>query len=351
MPPEVIPLSTPAQREGRRTRVYAPLLCLAFITPIPAFCVAAPGYSLRVPLGLEARALIIPEDNPLTAEKIALGKQLFFDPRWSKTRTVSCSTCHHPQKGWSDDRRFSLDHEGRPTPRHAPTIINRAFSTLEGWIGHRQSTEELLINLPFTSADAIAQNIAPVIGYQVQFQRVFGRPVTPEGVAQAIAAYQRTILSGNSAFDRAQAGDQRALSAAARHGHELFQGKGRCAKCHSGHNFTDEGYHNTGIGTDGANPDLGRFSITKRNVNRNAFKTPTLRDVARRGPYMHDGSLATLRDVIAFYDRGGLPNPHLSPEMTPLNLTARERDDLLAFLESLTGQVSAETAARPVLPQ
>ncbi|MGQ0752336.1 MAG: cytochrome-c peroxidase [Betaproteobacteria bacterium] len=341
----------PAHREGRGARAYAPLFCLALAAAVPAFCAAAPGYGIRVPLGLEARALVIPEDNPLTAEKIALGKQLFFDPRWSKTQTVSCSSCHHPQKGWSDDRRFSLDHEGKPTPRHAPTIINRAFSRLEGWIGHRQSTEDLLFNLPFTSAEAIAQNIAPVIGYQVQFQRVYGTPVTPEGVAQAIAAYQRTILSGNAAFDRAQAGDRKALNAAARRGHALFEGKARCSKCHGGPNFTDEGYHNTGIGTDSDNPDLGRFLVTRRNVNRSAFKTPTLRDVARRGPYMHDGSLATLRDVIAFYDRGGLPNPRLSPEMAPLNLSAREREDLLAFLESLTGQVSAETTALPVLPQ
>lgn len=344
-------MSKPAQKEGRGARAYALLLCIAFTAAFPAYGRAAPGYSLHVPLGLDARALIIPENNPLTAEKILLGKQLFFDPRWSKTRTVSCSSCHSPQMGWSDDRRLSLDHEGKLTPRHAPTIVNRAFSRLEGWIGHRESTEDLLVNLPFTSAEAISQNIAPVIGYQVQFQRVFGTPVTPEGVARAIAAYQRTILSGNSAFDRAQAGDKKALAPAARRGHALFEGKARCVKCHSGPNFTDEGYHNTGIGTDSRNPDLGRFVITKRNVNRSAFKTPTLRDVARRGPYMHDGSLATLRDVIAFYDRGGLPNPHLSPEMARLDLSAREREDLLAFLESLSGRVSAETASPPVLPQ
>src|SRR5204862_8100047 len=144
--------------------------------------------------------------NPLTQEKIDLGKQLFFDRRWSNTRTVSCASCHQPQRGWSDDRRLSADHEGKPTRRHAPTIINRAFSTLEGWAGHRSSTEDLVIQLPFTSAEAIAGNLAPVTAYKVQFQRVFGTGVTAEGVAKSIAAFQRTLLSGNSAYDRYRAG-------------------------------------------------------------------------------------------------------------------------------------------------
>lgn len=344
-------MSKPAQREGRGARAYARILYVALMAIGSPLSMAGPDDALRLPLGLEGLALVVPEDNPVTAEKSALGKQLFFDRRWSRTGTVSCSSCHHPGKGWSDDRRFSLDHDGKPTPRHAPTIINRAFSRLEGWIGHRQSTEDLLLNLPFTSPEAIARNIAPLAGYQLQFQRVFGTPVTAEGVAKAIAAYQRTILSGNSAFDRARAGDKSALDAAARRGHALFEGKARCAKCHNGPNFTDEGYHNTGIGTQSENPDLGRYLVTKRNVNRSAFKTPTLRDVSRRGPYMHDGSLATLREVIAFYDRGGLPNPHLSPEMAPLNLSAREREDLLAFLQSLTGEVPVEAGIPPVLPQ
>ena len=320
------------------------------VLAIPAVA-AAQEFKLRVPLGLDERALLIPADNPLTREKIALGKQLFFDRRWSKTKTVSCASCHQPERGWSDDRRVSDDHEGKPTRRHAPTIINRAFSSLEGWAGHRSSTEDLLVKLPFTSAEAIRANLGPVKAYQAQFQRVFGTGVTADGVAKAIAAFQRTILSGNSAYDRYRAGDAAALSPAARRGLVLFEGKAACIKCHNGFNFSDQGFHNTGIGATGENRDLGRYEVTKRNVNKSAFKTPTLRDVARRGPYMHDGSLATLNEVVAFYARGGIANPSLSPEMKRLDLSASEQGDLVAFLQSLTGEVAPEVAKLPVLPQ
>jgi cytochrome c peroxidase len=317
---------------------------------IPAVS-AAQEFRLRVPLGLDERALVIPADNPLTQEKIDLGKQLFFDRRWSKTKTVSCASCHQPQRGWSDDRRVSVDHDGKPTRRHAPTIINRAFGTIEGWAGHRESSEDLLAKLPFTSAKAIEANLGSVPGYQSQFQRVFGTGVTADGVAKAIAAFQRTLLSGNSAYDRHRAGHADALSARARRGLALFEGKAACAKCHSGFNFSDQGFHNTGIGTGGENPDLGRYEVTKRRVNKSAFKTPTLRDVALRGPYMHDGSLATLKEVVAFYARGGIANPAISPDMSRLDLSASEQDDLVAFLESLTGEIAPETAQLPVLPR
>ena len=325
-------------------------VALSTALALPAWAVAQ-DFKLRVPLGLDERALTIPTDNPLTQEKIDLGKQLFFDRRWSKTRTVSCASCHQPQRGWSDDRRLSADHEGKPTRRHAPTIINRAFSMLEGWAGHRSSTEDLLIQLPFTSAEAIERNLGSVPGYKAQFQQVFGTGVTAEGVAKAIAAFQRTLLSGNSAYDRYRAGDAAALSAAARRGLVLFEGRAACVKCHNGFNFSDQGFHNTGIGTAGDNPDLGRYEVTKRNVNKAAFKTPTLRDVARRGPYMHDGSIATLKEVVAFYDRGGIANPSLSPDVARLGLGASEQDDLVAFLESLTGEIAPVAAIPPLLPR
>jgi cytochrome c peroxidase len=324
-------------------------VALSAALALPA-CAVAQEFKLRVPLGLDERALLIPADNPLTQEKIDLGKQLFFDRRWSKTKSVSCASCHQPQRGWSDDRRLSVDHEGKPTRRHAPTIINRAFSTLEGWAGHRSSTEDLLLQLPFTSAESIEGNLGLVAGYKAQFQRVFGTPVTAQAVAKAIAAFQRTLLSGNSAYDRYRAGDAAALSAAARRGLALFEGKAACVKCHNGFNFSDQGFHNTGIGTALDNPDLGRYEVTKRNVNKAAFKTPTLRDVARRGPYMHDGSIATLREVVAFYDRGGIANPSLSPDLARLGLSASEQDDLIAFLESLSGEITPQASQLPLLP-
>ena len=313
--------------------------------------VEAQWLKLRIPLGLDERALVIPEDNPLTAEKVALGKQLFFDKRWSKGETVSCSSCHDPKKGWSDDRQFSIDHAGNPTRRHSPTIINRAFGEPQGWAGRAKPIEPFLYTIAFTSPETIVQNLGPIRGYQEQFQRVFGTGVTAEGVAKAIAAYQRTILSGNSPYDRFKAGDPNALSPAAQRGLTLFEGKARCAKCHARFNFTDEGFHNTGVGMDKDKPDLGRYEATKRTANKGAFKTPTLRDVARRGPYMHDGSLRTLREVVAFYDRGGIPNPWLSPEIVPLNLSPSEQKDLIAFVESLSGEVPPEVATRPVLPE
>ena len=326
----------------------ASAIVAALLAPEPG---AAQEFRLRVPLGLDERALVVPADNPLTQEKIALGQQLFFDRRWSKTRTVSCSSCHQPQRGWSDDRRLSMDHEGKPTRRHAPTIINRAFGSLEGWAGHRDSTEDLLFKLPFTSVEAIEANLGSVQAYQAQFKRVFGTGVTAEGVAKAIAAFQRTLLSGNSAYDRHRAGHADALSAPARRGLALFEGKAACVKCHSGFNFSDQGFHNTGVGSGGDNADLGRYEVTKRKVNKSAFKTPTLRDVALRSPYMHDGSLATLKEVVAFYVRGGIANPSLSPDMFRLDLSAAEQDDLVAFLESLTGEIAPEAAKPPALPQ
>jgi len=321
---------------------------IALLAPILA---GANEYPLALPLGLEAQALRIPPDNPMTEDKVRLGKQLFFDPRWSKTGTVSCSSCHRPDKGWSDDRRFSVDHDGKPTRRHAPTLINRAFGEIEGWAGHRSGTEDLLGKLPFTSAEAIAKNVAPVAEYRRQFQNVFGTDATLEGATKAIAAYQRTIVSGNSAYDRFRAGDASALSPAARRGLALFEGKARCAKCHTGFNFSDEGFHNTGVGTQAESADLGRFEVTRRAVNKAAFKTPTLRDVAQRGPYMHDGSLATLPEVIAFYDRGGVANPSLSPEMARLDLSPAEQRDLVAFLEALSGEIPVSALKPPVLPR
>ena len=208
--------------------------------------------------------------------------------------------------------RFSFDHAGKPTARHTPTLINRLFSQAQGWPGHRTSLEELLAMLPFTSPEAVVR-LGNIPDYQEQFQRVFGTAVTAEGVAQALAAYTRTILSGHAPYDRFKAGDRQALSEAAQRGLALFEGKARCSRCHSGFNFTDEDYHNLGIGMDQEHPDLGRATVTQHDADTGAFKTPTLRDVARRGPYMHDGSLATLEQVMDLYVQGGTPTPGCPP--------------------------------------
>ena len=306
--------------------------------------------TLQLPLGLSARFASMPPENPLTPAKVALGQQLFWDRRWSKTGTVACVTCHRPDHGWSDPRQFSLDHAGQPTARHSSTIINRLFSEVQGWPGHRTSLEALIYQLPFTSPEAVLQNLGSLKGYQEQFQRVFGTDVTAAGVAQALAAYTRTIVSGNAPYDRFRAGDRQALSEAAQRGLALFEGKARCSRCHSGNNFTDEDYYNLGVGMDKEHPDLGRYTVTQHDADRGAFKTPTLRDAAKRGPYMHDGSLATLEHVVDFYDTGGHANPWLSSKSHPLHLTAAERADLVTFLHALSGEIAATVSSPPQLP-
>jgi cytochrome c peroxidase len=305
---------------------------------------------MRLPLGLQAQAAYIPDDNPLTPEKIALGKQLFWDKRWSRNGTIACVSCHDPGHGWGDARALSVRVDGTLTARHSPTIVNRLFSDMQQWAGSRRSLEEQALNAADQSPELLVKNLGAIRGYQRQFKKVFGTAVTPEGVARAIAAYVRTILTGNSPYDRFRAGDASALSAAERRGLALFEGKAKCVRCHAGFNFTDESYHNVGVGMDRANPDLGRYTVTRREEHRGAFKTPTLRDAPRHPPYFHDGSAASLHEVVEHYNRGGVPNPWLSGVITPLDLTQEEHADLVRFLEILTGQVAPEVTTPPILP-
>ena len=197
--------------------------------------------------------------------------------------------------------------------------------------------------------DRMVATLKKINGYPEQFKKVFGTDVTKEGVAKAIASFERTLLCGNSAFDKFEAGDKKALSESAQRGVVLFRGKANCVKCHTGFNFTDEGYHNIGVGMDKPNPDLGRYSVTKKEQDKGVFKTPTLRNIAASAPYYHDGSAKILEDMIDFYNKGGIKNPNLSKEMRPLNLTAQEKSDLVAFLKSL-GCPDLKVAA-PALPK
>jgi cytochrome c peroxidase len=310
----------------------------------------AAEFKLTLPLGLQEQAAYVPDDNPLTAEKIALGKKFFWDKRWSRNGTLACVSCHDPGHGWADPRQFSLRFDGKPTPRHSPTLVNRLFSDVQQWAGTRTSLEDQASKASDQSPELLVKNLGAIPEYQAEFRKVFGTELNADGVARAIAAYERTILSGNAPYDRFRAGNASALPAPARRGLALFEGKGRCVTCHAGFNFTDESYHNLGVGMDRPNPDLGRHTVTKREEHKGAFKTPTLRDVARHPPYMHDGSLRSLGDVIAFYNRGGTPNTWLSGEIRPLGLTQEEQADLVAFLEALTGEVAAEVTSPPTLP-
>lgn len=335
---------------GCRLVSISVLFCMLYLQPLIG-AVEAAEYPLTLPLGLQKEAAYIPDDNPLTPEKIALGKRFFWDKRWSSSGTVACVSCHLPDHGWSDPRQFSISAAGKPTLRHAPTIINRLFSDRQLWTGLRDSLEDQARKDGNTTGDMVVRNLGAIPAYQAQFRQVFGTDLHPEGVAKAIAAYVRTILSGNSPYDRFLAGDQQALSPAAQRGLALFEGKARCVRCHAGFNFTDESFHNLGVGMGRDNPDLGRYLVTKEQADRGAFKTTTLRDVARRGPYMHDGSLKTLEEAVAFYNQGGRTNPWLSKAIQPLNLTAGEQGDLVAFLQALTGEVAAEVSTPPELPR
>ncbi len=315
----------------------------------------------------------IPEDNPVTPAKVELGRQLFFDSRLSRDSSIACATCHDPAKGWTDSSPVSTGIDGQQGDRSAPTVTNRLLGTTQFWDGRAASLEEQAlgpignpIEMGFSPEEA-AERLESIPGYRIQFRAVFGGPATPDRMAKAIATFERTVLSGANENDyyeramplfdwdpddeedddfRAQAErilDQEAehrMSAAAERGRGLFFGKASCSACHVGHNLTDEEFHNigTGIRDDGTVADRGRASVTKREENRAAFKTPTMRDVVLTAPYMHDGSLATLEDVVEHYDRGGVPNPNLSDKIFPLKLSREEKSDLVRFLkESLTG--------------
>jgi cytochrome c peroxidase len=306
------------------------------------------GFSMELPLGLQAGAAYIPDTNPLSADKIALGKLLYFDPRLSKDKTLSCASCHNPFHGFADPAPTSKGVGGKLGGRNSPTVLNRLFSKEQFWDGRAADLEEQahgpLINpveMAMPSHNEVVKHVKAVPGYAPLFTKAFAsKDITMPRIAQAIACYERTVVSGNSPFDRYAAGDKDAMSPTAVRGMELFNGKANCKVCHAGFNFSDESYHNLGVGMDKPKPDLGRFVISKAESEKGAFKTPTLRNIAQTSPYMHDGSEATLTEVVEFYNRGGVTNPYLSKEIKPLGLNAGEIADVVAFLEALTGEVS-----------
>ena len=315
----------------------------AVLLALPRSSWAQGSYQLDVPLGLDADQVDIPKDNPLTAAKVELGKLLFFDPRLSVDDTVACASCHSPQFGFSNGLATAIGVKGQRGGRSAPVAINRAFSTLQFWDGRAASLEEQALGPIQASIEmghdlkAVVAKLKGIPGYRKRFDNAFGTDVTSEGIAKAIASFERTLLSGDSPFDRYEAGTTSALSPAGRRGLEIFRTKANCTSCHVGVNFSNEKFHNIGVGMEKPNPDMGRFAVTKEDADRGAFKTPTLRDVALSAPYMHDGSLKTLEAVIDFYDLGGTKNPWLDQEIRPLSLTAQEKQDLQAFLKALTG--------------
>jgi cytochrome c peroxidase len=297
----------------------------------------------------------IPADNPMTEEKVALGRQLFFDTRLSFDGSRSCYSCHVCEKGLTDGLPKAIGAGDKKLPRSSPTLWNIGYQKLFYWDGRSPSLEKQGMaawtggNMGAKGHETeILGKINGLSGYRAQFQKVFGGEATGENMMQALSAFERTIISGDTAWDKWRAGDQSAISEAAKRGWDVFQ-QAKCNNCHDGVLFTDQQFHNVGIGMDQPEPDLGRGKITNTPEENGAFKTPTLRDIARSAPYFHDGSTATLEEAVDLMLAGGKPNPNLDKKnLEKRTLTPEQRGDLLEFLKTLTVDC---TLKQPPLPQ
>jgi cytochrome c peroxidase len=346
--------------------------------------------AVQLPLGLAVgqQAIVVPKDNPITRAKIELGRQLYFDRRLSSDATVSCADCHHPDEGYARQTQFGVGINGQKGNRNSPVSYNRILSGAQFWDGRAASLEEQAVG-PIANPiemgnthEAAVVTVAKIEGYKLQFDRVFTDGVTIDNIGRAIATFERTLVTGPSPYDYHEgferfatldeddlkdileddedlAAEYETLSAALKknpmsesavRGRELFFSKKvNCSACHVGANLADEKYHNLGIGMTAEKPDLGRYEVTKKDEDRGAFKTPTTRNVTLSAPYMHDGSLKTLEEVVEHYNKGGTPNPQLSKKVVKLNLTDEQKADLVTFMKSCTGEFPKVETGR--LPQ
>lgn len=309
---------------------------------------AAAVEEFKVPFGLPP--IQWPEDNPYTAKKAELGRILYFDKRLSSDGTISCATCHQVQRAFADPHAVSEGIHGRKGMRHAPTIINSAYNKLQFWDGRAKSledqckgpianTKEMGLNPnPEKAYRECERRVNSIAGYRRLFKEVFGHEkASIDDIAKAIATFERTVLSGNSPYDRYAAGDKTALDPEQLQGYKVFQRAG-CADCHFGFNFTDGRFINIGVGMDSPHPDLGRYEVTQQAADWGAFKIPTLRETAFSFPYMHNGCLKTLADVVDYYDKGGIKNKNLNHQIYPLHLSKDEKKALITFMEALSGE-------------
>jgi cytochrome c peroxidase len=319
--------------------------------------------------------VFVPKDNPITRAKIELGRQLYFDERLSSDGSISCASCHVPTEGFAANTRFGVGVDGQTGDRNSPVVFNRLFSKEQFWDGRAKSLEDQAVG-PIANAiemanthEACVECVEQIEGYQLQFKAIFKDGVSIENIGKAIATFERAIVTGAAPYDYYQAKmnfeklfaddldyldeepeleaeydklranvKKYAMSESAVRGMDLFFNKGKCNACHIGVNFTDELYHNLGVGMEAKKPDLGRFKVTGKEADKGAFKTPTLRNVVHSPPYMHDGSQATLAEVVDWYNKGGHPNPWLSDKVPKLDLTDQEKADLVAFMkDGLTG--------------
>jgi cytochrome c peroxidase len=326
-------------------------LSLVLLIIVSGITIAAdPGDSLRSQFQ-RPDTIPFPTDNPYTPEKATLGKMLFFDTRLSRDQNLNCASCHNPSFGWEVPFAGAIGAGGQPLGRHANTAVNLAWTSELFWDGRARSLEDqargpieadVEMDLPLSIA---VERLERLQGYQEAFARAYPvEGLTEETIVAAIATYERTLVTGDTPFDRWVRGDEAAISDQAKSGFQIFNGKAQCANCHSGWNFTDDQFHDIGINTD----DEGRFNVTGNSKERFAFKTPGLREIAARAPYMHNGKMPTLEAVIAHYISGGVKRPSLSSKMQAVSLNGRELQDLVAFLNTLSS--SQRALVMPQLP-
>jgi cytochrome c peroxidase len=292
----------------------------------------APDFGRAQPYGLAAEARARDE------ARAALGRQLFFDARLSQDGTVSCASCHLPEHGFADPRAHSIGIGGRTTPRNAPSLFNRALGKSFFWDGRVATLEEQVL-MPIENEDEMGIPISQAL------ERLGGK-LTREELGAALAEFVRGMWIGDSPVDRFQGGEFSALAVEERLGLWVYESKGRCWRCHSGPNFSDEDFHNTGVGVREGKAEEGRMHVTQDERDRGRFKTPTLRGVALNPPYMHDGSLATLEDVVAFYKKGGEANPGLDEALAGIEISDEDARNLVAFLKALSRKAEGEPKGR-----
>ncbi len=320
--------------------------CLALLCAL-AWHRVADGYPERPPYGLPEE-LVPALDNPPTPERYELGRKLFFSTELSIDRSISCASCHVPERGFASNEAFSAGARGARTSRNVPSLWNRGFGRHFMWDGRVGSLEAQVL-LPISNPDEMALDLEQALerlradkAWKASFERAFDGPIEADTLAKALATFVRRQWLGDSPVDRFHGGDFSALTELERTGMWAFEGRGKCWKCHAGGNFSDEDFHNTGIAVRDGLAEEGRMAVTRNEEDRGKFKTPGLRGVAHSAPYMHDGSLATLEDVVAFYRRGGNPNPHLATELLPLEISDLEAEGLVHFLRALSRRAEGE---------
>jgi cytochrome c peroxidase len=304
---------------------------------------------------VERPEVVYPDDNKYSDAKRELGKKLYFDPRLSRSEVMSCATCHNPSFGWGDNLPKGIGDFHKQLGRKTPTIQNIAWDELFFWDGRAASLEEQALGPIASKAEMgmplpqMVETLKGIKGYEKEFKTAFpdssDNPITEENVSKAIANFERTVISGESPFDKWVKGDEKAISDSAKNGFLVFNEKGNCVACHSGWSFSDSSFHDIGLKTD----DVGRAKELDLKAMQHAFKTVGLRNIELRGPYMHDGSLKTLMDVVNHYDHSFVKRDSLSQEIRPLKLTESEKTDLVAFMKSLTSK--DDPVSLPILPQ